>query len=306
MKYILVSILVVAFVTDPLRIGKINRAKSEAREAYTSGNYKAAIQKYRYLIDSMKVAEDELKLNLANAYFMVNDTANAITQYESLTGSNIKNVVRSKAHQQLGILHYRKQKLEEALNDFKQAIKAHPDNMDARYNYELLKKKLDEKNKKDQQQQQQNKDQKQDQQKKDQQNKDQEKQDQKDQQQKDQEKKEQEKKEQQQKEQQKKDQEQKDKEQQQKEKEQQQKDQQKKDQEKKDQQDKKEEPSEQKEEKDKEKKPNPQLSEKLEQMKISEEKARMILEAMKNQEVQYLQQNKRKATKPKDKGKPDW
>jgi hypothetical protein len=32
----------------------------------------------------------------------------------------------------------------------------------------------------------------------------------------------------------------------------------------------------------------------------------MILEAMKNNEVQYLQQNKRKATKPNEKGKPDW
>jgi Ca-activated chloride channel homolog len=41
-------------------------------------------------------------------------------------------------------------------------------------------------------------------------------------------------------------------------------------------------------------------------MEMSEEKAQMILEAMKNQEIQYLQQNKRKATKPKDKGKPDW
>lgn len=50
----------------------------------------------------------------------------------------------------------------------------------------------------------------------------------------------------------------------------------------------------------------PQVAEKLKEMNISEEKARMILEAMKTQEVQYLQQNKHKATKPKDKGKPDW
>jgi hypothetical protein len=50
----------------------------------------------------------------------------------------------------------------------------------------------------------------------------------------------------------------------------------------------------------------PQLSQKLQQMKMSEEKAKMILEAMKNQEIQYLQQNKRKATKPRDSGKPDW
>ena len=41
-------------------------------------------------------------------------------------------------------------------------------------------------------------------------------------------------------------------------------------------------------------------------MNISEEKAKMILEAMKNNEVQYLQQNKRKATQKKKSGKPDW
>ena len=44
----------------------------------------------------------------------------------------------------------------------------------------------------------------------------------------------------------------------------------------------------------------------LEQMKISEEKARMILEAMKNQEKQYLQQQKRKPTQSRDRNKPDW
>lgn len=300
MKYIVVSLFVVAFVTDPFRIGKINRAKSEAREAYTSGDYKTAVQKYHYLIDSMKVMEDELKLNLANAYFLLNDTANALTNYESLAGSKV-NAVRSKAQQQLGIMNYRKQKLEEALNNFKQAIKADPDNMDARYNYELLKKKMDEKKKKEEEQQnkdQQKKDQKDQQQNKDQQNKDQQ---QKDQQQKEQEKKEQEKKDQQNKDQKSKEEQQKEQQQ----KEQQQKEQQQKEQEKKDQQQKEQQNPEQKENQDK-KKPNPELSEKLEQMKISEQKARMILEAMKNQEIQYLQQNKRKASKPKDKGKPDW
>ena len=300
MKYIMVSLFVVAFVTDPFRIGKINRAKSEAREAYTSGDYKTAVQKYHYLIDSMKVLEDELKLNLANAYFMMNDTANALTNYESLAGSKI-NVVRSKAQQQLGIMNYRKQKNEEALNNFKQAIKADPDNMAARYNYELLKKKLDEKKKKEEEQQkkdQQQKDKKDQQQNKDQQNKDQQ---QKDQQQKEQEKKDQQNKDQKSKEQQQKEQQQKE----QQEKEQQQKEQQQKEQEKKDQQQKEQQNPEQKQDQEK-KKPNPELSEKLEQMKISEQKARMILEAMKNQEIQYLQQNKRKASKPKDKGKPDW
>jgi Ca-activated chloride channel homolog len=46
--------------------------------------------------------------------------------------------------------------------------------------------------------------------------------------------------------------------------------------------------------------------EKLEDMNLSEEKAKMILEAMKNSEIQYIQQNKRNATKKPDSNKPDW
>lgn len=101
-------------------------------------------------------------------------------------------------------------------------------------------------------------------------------------------------------EQQKKDQQQK--EQQQKQEEQQKEEQQKKDQDKKEQQKEGEQEKKEQEKKD----IPPSVSEKLQQMEMSEEKAKMILEAMKNQEVQYLQQNKRKATKPKQKGKPDW
>jgi hypothetical protein len=46
--------------------------------------------------------------------------------------------------------------------------------------------------------------------------------------------------------------------------------------------------------------------EKLKEMNISEEKAQMILEAMKNNEIQYLQQQKRKATERPPSDKPDW
>ena len=47
-------------------------------------------------------------------------------------------------------------------------------------------------------------------------------------------------------------------------------------------------------------------SERLEELNLTEEKARMILAAMKNNEIQYIQQNKRKATKKPDSDKPDW
>lgn len=285
MKSLFIAFVLLAFTVDPGKIGKVNSLKSEAKEAYKKGDYQKAIEKYRYLVDSLSVTEDEVRLNLANAYFESNDTVNTFQSYQPLTQST-NSKIRSIAHQQMGVLANRQGKFEEALASFKQALKADPTNEDARYNYEMVKKKLDEQKKKEEEQKKQdknedqkkeeNKDQKQDQNKdkKDQKDKeDQEKKDQKDKQDKDSKEK----------------QDKESKEKKEKEKEQQQKEREQKE---KENQDKKDLP--------------PSVSDKLKQMEMSEEKAKMILEAMKNQEFQYLQQNKRKATKPKDKGKPDW
>jgi len=147
MKYLLAALLA-ALLIDPGKIARENRAKSEAREAYTSGDYKKALEKYKYLADSMGVREDEVLLNLGHTYFQINDTTNALSTYQSLVGS-MNVAVRSKANQQLGILHHRQGKMEVALADFKAAVKADAANIDARYNYEMLKRKLDEKKKED-------------------------------------------------------------------------------------------------------------------------------------------------------------
>lgn len=139
--------IIALVIIDPSRIAKVNSAKTEARKAYMDGDYQKAVSVYTYLTDTLDVREDEVMVNLANAYFQVKDTANAISVYQSLTASP-KSHIRSKAQQQLGILHHRQGKLEEALANFKEAIKADNANVDAKYNYEMLKKKLDEEKKK--------------------------------------------------------------------------------------------------------------------------------------------------------------
>lgn len=294
MKTTVVFLLASLLFTDLDKIGKINSAKAEAKKAFLAGDFTTAIKKYAYLIDSLGVNEDEVRANLASAYFQANDTTGALNNYQRLTQSANKKI-SSVANQQLGVMANNQEKLEESLNYFKQALKASPENDEARYNYEIVKKKLEEKKKQDQQNKDQKNQDKKDDQKKDQ--KDQQK-DKKDQEKKDQEKKDQEKKDQEKKDQDKKDQEKKD------QKEKDPKDQKEKEQKEKEQ---KEKEQQEKDEKNKDKKDiPPSVSEKLKEMQMSEEKAKMILEAMKNQEVQYLQQNKRKATKPKDKGKPDW
>ena len=172
---------IVAFLgIDPRTVSRINSLKEQARKAYSAGDYTTASRIYRTLVDSLGVSEEEVKLNLAHALFAANDSS-AADRYQPLTVSR-NTLLRSIAQQQMGVLSSRSGNLEGALEWFKQALRANPANEDARYNYELVKKKLEEKKKQDQQKQ----DQKQDQQDKNDQNEDKKDQKDKNQQQKDQ------------------------------------------------------------------------------------------------------------------------
>ena len=284
MKYLLAILLIINPLTEIDKIARVNKAKKEAEQAYLSGDYAAAQAKYQYLIDSLQVKDDRVTLNLANAQYHLQDSINALSNYKQLIESQNKQV-SSLAYQQLGEIAFEKKEYEPALQYYKQALKKNPTNDDARYNYELLKKLIKE-------QEEQEKQQNQEQQNEDQENKDQENQDQ----EQNQENQEQNKENQEQ-------QEQKDGEEQEQEQEQQEGE----EQEQEEQEQKEEEQNpEEGEEQEEQEKPSPTPEEKLKELNISEEKAQMILEAMKNNEIQYIQQNQRKAKKRKDSSKPDW
>jgi Ca-activated chloride channel family protein len=285
MKYLILALLLVAPLPDIDKIARTNALKKEAKAAYQAGNFEKAIAKYHYLLDSMNIDEDGIRINLANAYYQNGDTTGAVNNYELLRDSENRELA-SRAYQQLGVIKNKQKKKEEALADFKQALRKNPANEEARYNYEMLKKLLEEEKeqqeKQNQDQEKQDQEQQQDQDQQQDQNKDQKQQDQ--EQQQDQEGKESE--------QDNQDQQQKD-------------DQQKENQEKK----KKGKPDEPSDKESDNKEQQEQLNtspDRFKDLKISEEKARMILEALKNQEVQYLQQKKRKAQKTPPSDKPDW
>ncbi len=288
--------LLLAFI-DINDIATVNALKRSAEQAYINQNYEQAAQDYSMLIDSMQVVDDRAMLNLAHAYYQLSDSSNAQNSYQRLTMTDDKRL-KSIAYQQLGMLSSSPDQLQKSLHYFKEAVRANPANEEARYNYELVKKKLQEQ---EDQQQDQNQDQENEEQQdqEDQEKQDQEKQDQEKQ---DQEQKENE--EQQDQEQQNQDQQEQDQEQQQKDSEEQQ---QQEDQEQKEgEQEQQEQQEGEESDEPKEDQPTPSPSEKLEEMNLSEEKAKMILEAMRNSEVQYLQQMKKKATKKADSKKPDW
>ena len=299
---ILLNILLIFFIDgDSKGIAKINSIKEKAERAYKAGNYQQAADAYSYLVDTLSLSNDKAIMNLGHSYYKLEDTEKALSSYERLQDSN-DHKLRSQAYQQMGVLSKDPQTLQKALAYFKESIKSDPTNNDARYNYELLKKKLKEQEKQDENQQDQDKqDQEKDQEKQD--NKDSENQEKSDDQKKDQE-------------QQNKDQEQQEQENEENE---EQKSQEQKDQEGKEEQKEQKEGEEGEEEQEQpqpgeeqdenqedQKTPQQSTSEKLEKMNLSEEKAQMILEALKNSEIQYIQQNRRKPTKRKDSNKPDW
>lgn len=282
-----------------------NHHRDEAATAFQAGNYAAAVTHYRAL-DSLGGATPASTLNLGHAYFKAGQQDAAARTYQQLANTPDP-AIRTVAEQQLGLMAYNSKRIEPALDHFKRALRADPTNQAARRNYELVKK-LKEKQdqQKDQQQEKepQNKEkQDEEQQEKEQQNQDQPGQPSKEQQEKEQQ--EQEGKEQDQ------DQEQPGKEQQ--------------DQEKqaKEQQDQEQSGQKSKEKQDQEQqdaqsdepsgtdgqndRPPSQVDrEQLRKMNLSEEKARMILDAMRDGEIQYLQQKKHQSDRNYDPSKPDW
>jgi len=286
MKFVFIFILIISPLTDLNEVAKINEHKKAGNEAYKSGDFELAAKHYQYLVDSLQVREESVLLNLANSLFQLQDTASARNYYNSVVNEGAQNHSRSIAYQQLGLIDYSGKKYKEALGQFKNSLKNDPGNEEARYNYELLKKLIKEQEENQEQQNEENQEnQDQQQQKQDQQSKDQENQDQQNQDQENQE----------------------NQEQQQDQQDQQNQEQQ---QNQEDQQEQKEgeeqKPQEGEENEEKPDNIDPTTAEKLKEMNISEEKAKMILEALKNNEVQYIQQNKRKAKHRKKDGKPDW
>jgi Ca-activated chloride channel homolog len=250
MIYIIILMLSISSIG---RVDNINKLTKSAEKSFIEKKYNESIESYKLLIDSFEYKNEKIYLNLGHSYLLSGDTLNAIESYNyaSLTENNR---VKSIAFQQLGNINEKNNKLEEALNLYKKSIISDNNNDDSKFNYELVKRKMDkeknkEENKKDNQEQKDNK----------KENSDNKNQDQKG----------------------------------------------KKEENKQDQKSEKQE-SQNKEENKKKKSNEESIEEKLKKINMSKKKAEMILDALNNNEFQYIQQLKRKPSKKLDKNKPDW
>lgn len=143
MKFPLVLFLFLTLLGDGLKeASRINRAVQEAEAMYRRGQYRQARDMYQYLADSLQVRDDALILNLAHAAFRAGDLTTAARNY-NLLAKDPQQGLRSIALSQLGLIYFRKGNPERALYTFKKALIQNPLNETARFNYELVKKHLE-------------------------------------------------------------------------------------------------------------------------------------------------------------------
>ena len=236
-------------------IDEINRLTKEAEIYFKNEEYDKSIANYKILIDSFDVTNEKIYLNLAHSHFLSNDTAKALENYTYATITD-NNKIKSIALQQIGNINESRNKLEEALDFYKESIISDNNNIDSKFNYELVKKKIQKQkeNKQENPKEKNNKKDKKEDKKENSENKKNDEKGNKDEQEKE-----------------------------------------------------KNEPQEDKnEQKNSENSDNESLEEKLKKINMSKKKAEMILNALNNNEFQYIQQLKRKPNKKKDSTKPDW
>ncbi|MDZ7935965.1 MAG: hypothetical protein U5M51_13570 [Emticicia sp.] len=122
-------------------VSQRNVLKIEAGKAFYKKDYQLAAQRYEELAAISYNLEPEARLNLAHAYFSISDTSRALEEYKKLIRLNDVKISTS-AMIQVGVIETMKGDSSGALELFKIALQNDNENKVARYNYELLRKKL--------------------------------------------------------------------------------------------------------------------------------------------------------------------
>jgi tetratricopeptide (TPR) repeat protein len=142
MKALLFMIFLLSLPSGGIKtISRLNQYSAEAADAYREQNYIKAITAYEYILNELEIKDDQLRLNLAHSYFKANLLKQALEQYDILS-HHPSNHVSAVAHLQLGNIEAKNKKYKKALGLFKRALLADPSNESARYNYELINKYL--------------------------------------------------------------------------------------------------------------------------------------------------------------------
>lgn len=157
MKYL--SIFLLAFFL----IGASLNDAREANEAYRNGDYEKAIELYKKAIQS-DGENSKLYFNLANALAKNGETEEAIRYFEQFKTMSEDADKKAMADYNIGNIYSEMEEWGQATKYYRNSLRSHAVDPDAKHNYELAKKKQEENQQGQQDQNQQQQDQNQDQQ----------------------------------------------------------------------------------------------------------------------------------------------
>lgn len=158
-----VSVLVFGLV-----VNSVNASPAQARRAFEAGEYKAALEEYQRLLRE-RPGDARLHYNAGSAAYRADDLDTAVNQFNEALRTTDLGLQRA-AYYNRANTRYRQgektaevadkqQMWESAINDYDRALKLNPEDADAKFNRELVQRKLEElKKQQEQQQQQQNPD----------------------------------------------------------------------------------------------------------------------------------------------------
>ncbi|GAL87681.1 hypothetical protein MYP_4912 [Sporocytophaga myxococcoides] len=139
MRLILLANIFVTIWSFLNRFSEINNYIDSAEQNFQKGEYEFAIKDYSILINKYKIKDEDILLNLAHSYYNIQDTANSKKIYHNLLNSEDR-ITRSIAHQQLANVFWMTGKKNKAIYHYTESLKANTANEIARINFELIQK----------------------------------------------------------------------------------------------------------------------------------------------------------------------
>jgi hypothetical protein len=140
MKYLLLITFLSAFTSGFHRIAEVNKLKENAETAYRANDFKKSSEFYYILLNEYGMQDEYIRMNLAHSYFKSQDRRKKAEEHYKILTRSQNRKIRATAFQQLGVLAAMKGKNQIAINYFIQSLKTDPSNENARYNYEMIKK----------------------------------------------------------------------------------------------------------------------------------------------------------------------
>jgi Ca-activated chloride channel homolog len=138
MKYVIICLLLFTPLEKLSKVSNRNEAINAAHTAYYERDFIQAILKYEYVLDTLKYQEPRTAMNLALCFRNSGDQSRALEWYTKAAAWSSNAKERSLAYLQMGVMHAMLGEDEKAKDLLFMALEQDPTNAKARLNYEIL------------------------------------------------------------------------------------------------------------------------------------------------------------------------